>query len=328
MRARQAQMDATHARIDAERAAMGALARAIYRQPSNQIEQLVLAGSLHEALTRTADLEAAGRRARELKAALARDLAALRAAQERQRAERQEQADLQAGQQLTLMALQRLGVQEQGTAGALATAIGRTRAALSADGPDALDLRLAEELDAEQASIVAAAEQMAWSQVALGMQWNAVGQVPLSAGHSRQTRFIWPLPHATLTQGFGPSDLALEPPYGGYAHFHTGIDLAEPLGTPVLAADDGVVAAAATGTTGYGNYVVLAHGDGMATLYGHLAAALVRSGQKVVQGQPIGLEGSTGNSTGPHVHFELRLNGQPVDPRPFLPAGAPSPTRA
>jgi len=72
---------------------------------------------------------------------------------------------------------------------------------------------------------------------------------------------------------------------------------------------------------GYGNYVVLAHRNGVATLYGHLAASLVKPGDSVVQGQPIGLEGSTGNSTGPHLHFEMRVSGQPVDPRPFLPPG-------
>ena len=91
-------------------------------------------------------------------------------------------------------------------------------------------------------------------------------------------------------------------------------------GSPVLAADDGVVAVAAQGATGYGNYVVVAHSNGLTTLYGHLAAELVKPGDPVVQGQPIGLEGSTGMSTGAHLHFEVRVNGQPMDPRPFLPA--------
>jgi murein DD-endopeptidase MepM/ murein hydrolase activator NlpD len=83
------------------------------------------------------------------------------------------------------------------------------------------------------------------------------------------------------------------------------------------------VAVVGSGTTGYGNYVVVAHAGGLTTLYGHLAVALVTTGQTVGQGQPIGLEGSTGNSTGPHCHFELRVDGQPVDPVPFLPSASP-----
>jgi murein DD-endopeptidase MepM/ murein hydrolase activator NlpD len=95
----------------------------------------------------------------------------------------------------------------------------------------------------------------------------------------------------------------------------------------VLAADDGVVALVGTGMTGYGNYVVIAHAGGLDTLYGHLSAALVKPGQTVTQGTVVGLEGSTGNSTGPHLHFELRIGGRPVDPTPYLPPGAPSPFR-
>jgi len=126
------------------------------------------------------------------------------------------------------------------------------------------------------------------------------------------------------SQPFGPSDLVLEPSYSGYAHFHTGIDLAAPELTPVLAADDGVVALVGSTQSGYGNYVVLGHRAGLVTLYGHLKQPLVKAGDVVTQGEPIGLEGSTGNSTGPHLHFEVRLKDQPVDPALYLPPGAPS----
>jgi murein DD-endopeptidase MepM/ murein hydrolase activator NlpD len=131
-----------------------------------------------------------------------------------------------------------------------------------------------------------------------------------------------------VTQEFGPTDFALEPAYAGFAHFHTGIDIAGPMGTPVLAADDGVVVSAVAGTVGYGNYVMVASNGGIITLYGHLEQASVAPGDRVGQGQQIGLEGSTGASTGPHCHFEVRVDGQPVDPRTYLPAGAPSATRA
>jgi murein DD-endopeptidase MepM/ murein hydrolase activator NlpD len=89
-----------------------------------------------------------------------------------------------------------------------------------------------------------------------------------------------------------------------------------------------VVALVGVSSQGYGRYVVIAHPGGLDTLYGHLSASLVKVGQLVVQGQTIGLEGSTGNSTGPHLHFELRIKQQPIDPTPYLPPGAPSPYHA
>ena len=126
------------------------------------------------------------------------------------------------------------------------------------------------------------------------------------------------------SQGFGPSTFWFEPAYGQYPHFHTGIDMVAPFGTVVHAADDGVVALVGSSSTGYGNYVVIAHSGGLDTLYGHLSTAVVKVGDLVTQGQPVGLEGSTGNSTGAHLHFELRINQRPVDPAPYLPPGAPS----
>ncbi|MBV8194453.1 MAG: M23 family metallopeptidase, partial [Candidatus Dormibacteraeota bacterium] len=130
------------------------------------------------------------------------------------------------------------------------------------------------------------------------------------------------------TQLFGPSVLAMEPPidYGGvfYPHFHTGVDIAAPLDTPVGAAAGGVVVFGgsslnATGQlVGYGNYVVIRHATGALTLYAHLDRIEATVGETVQQGQVIGLCGTTGNSTGPHVHFEVRINGVPVDPAPYL----------
>jgi murein DD-endopeptidase MepM/ murein hydrolase activator NlpD len=130
------------------------------------------------------------------------------------------------------------------------------------------------------------------------------------------------------SQPFGPTAFALEPPitYNGvfYPHFHTGIDLAAPMDTPVQAAASGVVilATSSVDTTGhlagYGNYVVIGHGGGFMTLYGHLDKLLVSPGETVQQGQTIGLLGSTGWSTGPHVHFEIRKNGVYTDPAPYI----------
>jgi murein DD-endopeptidase MepM/ murein hydrolase activator NlpD len=322
-------MDVTRVRVGAERRQIGALARAIDRQPVSLLERVALAGSLGEALTGTVDMEAAAGRGRDLKADLDRRLANLGSAQEEQTAERRQQVEVQTGQQRTLDGLRQLRAREERTGAALAAAIQRTKAGLAGiGGQSGLTDRVIRELDAEQASLTAAAEQEAWSEVAIGMLTSASGDVPRSGGHSQRTRLIWPLPAAAISQGFGPTDFALEPAFGGYPHFHTGIDLVEPPGSAVLAADDGVVAVVAGGTAGYGNYVVVAHSGGLTTLYGHLLAAAVSPGQQVAQGQPIGLEGSTGNSTGPHLHFEVRVVGQPLDPTPFLPPGRPSASRA
>ncbi|MBS1792354.1 MAG: peptidoglycan DD-metalloendopeptidase family protein [Acidobacteria bacterium] len=99
--------------------------------------------------------------------------------------------------------------------------------------------------------------------------------------------------------------------------FHGGIDIAVPTGTKVGAAADGIVKFAGW-KGGYGNVVIIEHPDGSETLYGHNSKLLVVEGQKVVAGEPISLSGSTGKSTGPHVHFEIRQNGQLVNPAKFL----------
>jgi len=130
-----------------------------------------------------------------------------------------------------------------------------------------------------------------------------------------------PLPAAPLTQGFGCTSLELEPWSVGCAtrHFHSGIDLAAPLGCPVLAASPGVVMVGRD-PHGYGMFVVIRRDGELSTLYGHLSVVLVESGDYVGAGDVIGHTGSTGNSTGPHLHFEVRVGGQPVDPLPMLPA--------
>lgn len=133
-----------------------------------------------------------------------------------------------------------------------------------------------------------------------------------------------PVVGAVVTQGFGPTAVLLEPPGFGYPHFHTGIDLAAPLGTPVHAANDGFVEVAGTMVDalgipiGYGNYIKVAVGGSEEEIYGHLSAILVAPNQMVRAGELIGAVGSTGSSTGPHLHFEVRVRGVPVDPAPAL----------
>lgn len=106
------------------------------------------------------------------------------------------------------------------------------------------------------------------------------------------------------------------PLLGGY-RFHAGIDLPAAMGTRTFATSPGAVATAGW-CGGYGNCVTIDHGDGYFTLYGHLSRVDVAPGQRVGSRQQLGLVGSTGNSTGPHLHYEVRINGRPVDPIPYL----------
>lgn len=108
-------------------------------------------------------------------------------------------------------------------------------------------------------------------------------------------------------------------PISGLNEFHAGQDLSAPAGTPVLAATAGTVSNASW-TGGYGNYVCVDRDAHFKTCYGHLAAMIVGVGQTLGAGQQVGFEGSTGNSTGPHLHFEVRLDGTPTDPIPYLPS--------
>jgi murein DD-endopeptidase MepM/ murein hydrolase activator NlpD len=171
-------------------------------------------------------------------------------------------------------------------------------------------------------SILAQIEQAVFAQQNVELAAALVASDPVLTATGK---LLWPIPHATVSQGFGPTTYAFEAAYAGFAHFHTGIDLSVPLGTPVFAAADGVVVLAramtdATGAlVGYGNYVIIQHDAGLKTLYGHLLTIGVKEGDQVKRGQLIGLVGSTGNSTGPHTHFEVRIDNSPVDPLQMLP---------
>lgn len=128
--------------------------------------------------------------------------------------------------------------------------------------------------------------------------------------------FVKPLTHAWISQGFGCTSFAFEPvdracPGG---HWHSGIDLAAASGTPVAATLPGIVTVIVS-ATGYGLHVVIDHGGGLSSLYGHLDTVVVASGDDVAAGQIIGTVGSTGNATGPHLHFEIRRDGIAEDPR-------------
>ena len=125
-------------------------------------------------------------------------------------------------------------------------------------------------------------------------------------------------PHTTPS--IWPAAGYVSSPYGlrfGGTEFHQGIDIAADMGTPIVATADGIVTAAGW-NGGYGNMVDVDHGGGIVTRYGHASAVAVTPGQTVRRGQVIAYVGSTGYSTGPHLHYEVRVNGQPVNPAGYL----------
>lgn len=106
-------------------------------------------------------------------------------------------------------------------------------------------------------------------------------------------------------------------PFNGNKAFHEGLDFTANTGTPIRAAADGIVSSAER-TPDYGNIVKINHGSGLETRYAHASKLLVKSGERVTKGQIVAEVGSTGRSTGPHLHYEIRLNGDALDPRKYL----------
>jgi murein DD-endopeptidase MepM/ murein hydrolase activator NlpD len=152
----------------------------------------------------------------------------------------------------------------------------------------------AEALAAQSASLAAAIRDAQAKAASSG------AAIPSASG------LIWPV-NGTVTSGFGMR----------WGRMHEGIDIAAPTGTAIWAAAAGTVIYAGW-LGGYGNLVVVDHGNGLSTAYAHASAIVVSLGQQVAQGQTVALVGSTGHSTGPHLHFEVRVNGAAVDPLLYL----------
>lgn len=162
-------------------------------------------------------------------------------------------------------------------------------------------------LEAELAAQAAAAASASNPPLASG------GGGGANVGAVSSSGFQWPTAGA-VGSGFG---MRLHPILG-YYRMHYGQDIGGVSGQPIWAAKDGIVISAGW-QGGFGNAVVIAHDGGLATLYGHMSSIGVSTGQSVSRGQVIGAVGTTGLSTGPHLHFEVHQNGTPIDPRPFLP---------
>ena len=139
------------------------------------------------------------------------------------------------------------------------------------------------------------------------------GQVAVPRATSIAMTTSMPLARSALTSGFG---MRADPLLGGH-RMHSGVDLAAPAGSLIIATSDGIVSHAGW-RGGYGLFVALEHGGGIETRYGHMSQLNVVPGQQVRKGDVIGFVGSTGRSTGPHLHYEIRINGSAIDPASSL----------
>ena len=127
------------------------------------------------------------------------------------------------------------------------------------------------------------------------------------------TPSIWPV-KGFISSGFGPR----RSPFTGRLSMHKGIDIAGPDGTPIVATADGIVIRSEFNKYGFGNLIVINHGYGFSTKYGHLQKLTVKVGDRVKRGQVIAYRGNTGRSTGTHLHYEVNINNVPINPLNYI----------
>jgi murein DD-endopeptidase MepM/ murein hydrolase activator NlpD len=287
-------------RLEAEErravAILEARVRAIYiEEPPDLVAFLVSAASFDDLITTYENLRRIGRQDQRIARQVAR-------ARERAAAERRATAETRRLAAAAVAAIaertrEARAVRDRLAAGrdALAAARGLKESALAAVRTTREEyLREVEALAAQSAALAARIRD------AQGEAGSTGSGAPSASG------FIWPV-NGPVVSGFGMR----------WGRLHEGIDIAASSGTPIRAAAAGTVIHAGW-LGGYGNLVVLDHGNGLATAYAHASAILVSVGQRVAQGETIALVGSTGNSSGPHLHFEVRVNGIAVDPLGYL----------
>lgn len=320
--------DEVSARLKSDRTQLADVLRGLYKRQDNFFVSLVRAGGFGGLLETLGYTDVVVDRERNLLRAVQADDVALAHAQttlERSRTIKKETLSRLVGFRTTVA---EEIANEQSLQTQLQSSIDEGLAALDAMQTDSPEMaaRRAALLKMKTESVLSQIEQAVFAQQNFQQTAQLVAQDPVLTATGR---LIWPIPHATISQRFGPTSLVFEAAYAGYPHFHTGIDLSVPLGTPVFAAADGVVTLARPLTdvsgalVGYGNYVVIQHDAGLKTLYAHLLTIGVKEGEIVHRGQLVGLVGSTGNSTGPHTHFEVRIENSPVDPLQMLPDAPP-----
>lgn len=180
-------------------------------------------------------------------------------------------------------------------------------------------LALLDTLESEQAALEKEIDEMEAQSGSIAAEINsyyaALPSTSPAYTYTGSGVFTWPLSTGgTLTSNYGYRIH----PISGKRKMHTGIDLAAPAGTPILAAESGTVSLVRKLGTGYGWYVVVSHGSNISTLYAHMSSIIVSQGQVVSRGQKLGGVGTTGSSTGNHLHFEVRVNGSHVSPWGYI----------
>ena len=178
---------------------------------------------------------------------------------------------------------------------------------------------LLDQLETEEAALESELEEMEQQSASIASEINSyyasLSTTDVSYTYTGSGIFGWPL----SIQGRVSSNFGYRiHPISGVRRLHAGVDIAAPGGTPILAAESGTVIRVQYLSTGYGQNVIIAHGSNLVTLYGHMSSINVVAGQTVSRGQVIGGVGSTGASTGNHLHFEVRVNGSPVSPWGYI----------
>ena len=320
--------DQVSARLLQDRAQLATVVRRLYKHQDNFFASLVRAGGFGGLLETLGYSDVIIDRERNLVRSVQADDVALTHAQTTLERSRAAKKDVLSRLVVARTALAGAIANEQSLQTQLQGAIDDALQALDAMQTDSPEMaaRRAKLVQLKTDSVLSQIEQAVFALQNFPGTAQSIAEDPVL---SATGKLLWPIPHATISQGFGPTAYVFEAAYAGFPHFHTGLDLAVPLGTPVFAAADGAVVLARSMTdssgalVGYGNYVVIQHDAGLKTLYGHLLMIGVKEGDLVKRGQLIGLVGSTGNSTGPHTHFEVRIENSPVDPLQMLPALAP-----
>ena len=323
------EVDAASARVEEGREEVGRLARHTYQRGRlSDLRDVMEAGEPQDALVRVGMLRAVFRSQNGSLTRLTQDrleLAGTRAdleADERDLERAREAAEQQAAR------ARAVAVQAEQAAKRVEQLAAERRAVLaSAEKHRAQDLAdyrkaqadsraLAEKIRAAAARAAAARAAEERRKKAERKRRAQAGQPAAPRAEPRSGRMLWPTP-GRLTSRYG---YRTHPIYGD-RRMHTGIDIGAPNGTRVSAADSGVVTFAGDGG-GFGNFVVISHrtvdGKDVSTAYAHMESIAVREGQLVNRGDPVGGVGSTGNSTGNHLHFEVRLDGNPVDPLDYV----------
>jgi murein DD-endopeptidase MepM/ murein hydrolase activator NlpD len=323
-----AQHEQVSAQLQTDRTQLAAIVRRLYKHQDNFFVSLVRSGGFAGLLRTIGYSDVVLDRERNLIRAVQADDVALEHAQATLQRSRQVKKDTLLRLVLFRTTLAKEIANEQSLQTQLQGTIDEALVALDAiqtDSPEVAAHR-AKLIQMKTDTVLSQIEQAVFANETFQQTAQLIAQDPVLAATGR---LLWPIPHATITQGFGPTPYVFEASYAGFPHFHTGIDLAVPPGTPVFAAADGIVVLARPMAdsggqlVGYGNYVIIQHDAGLKTLYGHLLAIGVKEGDVVKRGQLVGLVGSTGNSTGPHTHFEVRIENSPVDPMQMLPDRPP-----